>query len=53
MFYAGFGLSSLIFIVHGIIVIGWEAQKARMSLIWMSWMAAANLTGAAVYAARV
>ncbi|KAI1325974.1 putative hemolysin-III channel protein Izh2 [Xylariaceae sp. FL0255] len=52
-FYAGFGLSSMIFIVHAVVIYGWELQKLRMSLSWMSWMAEVNLVGAAVYAARV
>lgn len=49
----GFGLSSIIFVVHGLLIHGWELQKSRMSLVWMGWMAAANLVGAGVYAARV
>lgn len=52
-FYAAFGLSSVIFVIHGLVLYGWELQKARMSLVWMGWMATANLTGAAIYAARV
>ncbi|KAM0714819.1 hypothetical protein Q7P37_009283 [Cladosporium fusiforme] len=51
--YAGFGLSSILFIVHGLILYGWEVQKNRMSLVWMGWMATANLLGAATYAARI
>ncbi|UNI19528.1 hypothetical protein JDV02_005710 [Purpureocillium takamizusanense] len=52
-FYAAFGLSSVVFVAHGLTLHGWELQKTRMSLIWMVWMATANLTGAAIYAARV
>lgn len=52
-FYAGFGLSSIIFVVHGLLLHGWEVQKSRMSLVWMGWMATANLVGATIYAARV
>ncbi|PMB73889.1 Adiponectin receptor protein [Beauveria bassiana] len=52
-FYAGFGLSSIIFVVHGLILHGWELQKSRMSLVWMGWMATANLVGALIYAARI
>ncbi|KAF3077048.1 Adiponectin receptor protein [Trichoderma lentiforme] len=52
-FYGGFGLSSIIFVVHGLILHGWELQKAHMSLNWMGWMATSNLTGAIIYAARV
>ncbi|OAA75987.1 Hly-III-related protein [Akanthomyces lecanii RCEF 1005] len=51
-FYAGFGLSSIIFVVHGLVIHGWELQKSRMSLVWMGWMATANLVGACIYAAR-
>lgn len=52
-FYAGFGLSSIIFVVHGLVIHGWELQKSRMSLVWMGWMATANLVGACIYAMRV
>lgn len=52
-FYAGFGLSSIIFVVHGLLLYGWELQRSRMSLVYMGWMATANLVGAAIYAARV
>ncbi|KAH0491860.1 hypothetical protein TgHK011_003263 [Trichoderma gracile] len=52
-FYAGFGLSSVIFVVHGLLVHGWAVQKAHMSLNWMAWMATSNIVGAAIYAARV
>ncbi|KAI1757954.1 putative hemolysin-III channel protein Izh2 [Xylaria castorea] len=51
--YAGFGLSSIIFIIHGLLIYGWELQKLRMSLVWMSWMATSNLVGAGIYAARI
>jgi adiponectin receptor len=53
MFYAVFGLSSIFFVIHGLILYGWEVQKGRMSLVWMGRMATANLLGAAIYAARV
>jgi adiponectin receptor len=52
-FYAGFGLSSILFVINGLVLYGWEAQNGRMSLVWMGWMATANLAGAAIYAARV
>ena len=51
--YTCFGLSALVFIAHGLLVYGWEAQKHRMALRWMAVMATFNLTGAATYAARV
>lgn len=51
--YAGFGLSSVIFVVHGLLIHGWEVQKMRMSLVWMGWMGTANLTGAVIYVFRV
>ena len=41
-FYAGFGLSSVVFIVHGLILHGWELQKSWMSLVWMGRMAAST-----------
>ena len=51
--YAGLGLSALIFIIHGLVLHGWEIQNRRMSLNWMGLMAGLNLTGAAAYAVRV
>ncbi|ORY58713.1 mPR-like GPCR protein [Pseudomassariella vexata] len=51
--YASFGLSSIIFVVHGLILHGWEVQSSRMSLVCMSWMACSNTIGAVIYAARV
>lgn len=51
--YSGLGLSAIVFIIHGLIIHGWEIQKHRMSLAWMGLMAAFNLIGAAIYAARV
>ncbi|KAK7931338.1 hypothetical protein PG985_002050 [Apiospora marii] len=52
-FYAGFGLSSVVFVAHGLVLHGWALQRARMSLVWMGWMAASNLVGAALYATRI
>ncbi|KAI0123623.1 hypothetical protein BJ170DRAFT_586670, partial [Xylariales sp. AK1849] len=52
-FYAGFVLSSIISIVHGLIIHGWEIQRSCMSLVWMGWMATFNFIGAAIYAVRV
>ena len=51
--YAGLGLSAIVFIIHGLLIYGWEIQKHRMSLKWMALMGTFNLTGAAAYAARV
>ena len=51
--YTCFGLSSAGFMIHGLVIHGWETQKARMSLVWIGWMAVANLLGATVYMARV
>ncbi|KAF2172858.1 hypothetical protein M409DRAFT_62526 [Zasmidium cellare ATCC 36951] len=51
--YAGFGLSSIVFVLHGLLIYGWEVQKQRMSLISMGWMAVSNLVGAAIYATRI
>ena len=51
--YSGLGLSAIIFITHGIANFGWTIQSQRMSLGWMGLMAAFNLIGASVYAARV
>ena len=51
--YSGLGLSAVVFIIHGLLIHGWEIQDHRMSLRWMGLMGALNLTGAAAYAARV
>lgn len=51
--YVGLGLSALVFIIHGIMLHGLELQMKRMSLDQMGLMAALNLIGASVYAARV
>lgn len=51
--YASLGLSALVFVVHGLVLYGWEVQRQRMGLGWMGLMAGLNLTGAVVYATRV
>jgi adiponectin receptor len=51
--YAGLGLSALVFIIHRLLIHGWEIQKHRMSLKYMGLMGALNLIGAATYAAGV
>ncbi|CZT07732.1 related to membrane proteins, contain hemolysin III domain [Rhynchosporium graminicola] len=51
--YSGLGLSAIVFIIHGLLLHGWELQNRRMSLSWMGLMGALNLIGAAAYAARV
>ena len=51
--YTGLGLSAIVFIIHGLVLHGWELQNKRMSLGWMGLMAVLNLIGAAAYASRV
>ena len=51
--YSGLGLSAIVFIIHGLLIHGWEIQSHRMSLRWMGLMGALNLIGATIYAARV
>ncbi len=51
--YVGLGLSALIFTIHGIMLHGLEIQMKHMSLDRMALMAALNLIGATIYAARV
>jgi len=48
--YAGLGLSAIVFIVHGLILYGWEVQNRRMSLQWMIVMTGLNFVGAGAYA---
>ncbi|KAI9054322.1 hypothetical protein LZ554_001488 [Drepanopeziza brunnea f. sp. 'monogermtubi'] len=51
--YACLGLSALVFVVHGLVLHGWEVQRRRMGLEWMGVMTALNLVGAAVYVWRI
>ena len=51
--YTGLGLTGVIFVIHGVLLHGWETQLRRMALDWMAKMACLNLIGAAFYAARV
>lgn len=51
--YAGLGLSSIIFVIHGVVKHGWKTQNYRMSLDWMILMASLNFIGAFTYAARI
>ena len=51
--YSGLGLSAIIFIVHGILLFGYEQTSRNMSLNWMGLMAVFNFTGRGIYAARV
>lgn len=51
--YAGLGLSAVVFVVHGVLLHGWEVQNRRMSIDWMILMALFNLVGAVTYAVRV
>ncbi|KAM3072694.1 hypothetical protein ACMFMF_007028 [Clarireedia jacksonii] len=53
LMYACLGLSASVFIAHGLIMHGWETQKARMSIDWMGLMAILNLVGAFIYALRI
>ncbi|KAF2158543.1 hypothetical protein M409DRAFT_71587 [Zasmidium cellare ATCC 36951] len=52
-FFAGYGLSSMMFVMHGLLLYGWEIQKTRMSLSFAGWVAVFNLIGAAIYATRI
>lgn len=51
--FVGFGASALLFVIHGLIVYGYEMQKDRLALSSMAWMALMNLIGAIVYVVRV
>ena len=51
--YACLGLSAIVFIIHGLVLYGWQTQARRMSLDRMGLMALLNLTGAYAYGARV
>ncbi|CAD6440153.1 17e83670-714d-4352-be45-86355690f663 [Sclerotinia trifoliorum] len=51
--YSCLGLSSVVFIAHGVFLYGYEIQRCRMSLDWMGVMAGLNLLGAFTYAVRI
>ncbi|KAI1326319.1 putative hemolysin-III channel protein Izh2 [Xylariaceae sp. FL0255] len=51
--FAAFGLSAIIFIIHGLLLYGWEVQSTRMSLVWMGWMATFNLVGVTMHVVMI
>ncbi|KAF2008555.1 Hly-III related protein [Aaosphaeria arxii CBS 175.79] len=51
--YSSLGFSSVIFVIHGLILYGWERQMKRMSLDWMAATASFNVMGAIAYAIRI
>lgn len=51
--YLGLGLTSVVFVSHGVLLHGWATQNDRMALEWLILVASLNVVGAAVYAARV
>ena len=51
--YTSLGLTGLVFIIHGLVVFGWETQNRRLPLLWVAGMAVTNLVGALIFAARV
>lgn len=51
--YTSLGLTGLVFIIHGLVVFGWETQNRRMPFLWMAGMAVANLIGALIFVTRV
>lgn len=46
-------MSAIVFVIHGLLLYGWNVQNQRMSLDWMILMAVFNLAGAVAYASRV
>jgi predicted membrane channel-forming protein YqfA (hemolysin III family) len=51
--YAGLGLAFVVPVVHGVVIFGWEVQRRRMSLGWLTVMLLFNGAGGLVYAMRV
>jgi adiponectin receptor len=51
--YASLGLSAMVFIIHRLIIHGWEIQNQRMSLTYMLITAMLNFLAAVVYTARI
>lgn len=50
--YASLGLSAIGFVVHAIVLYGWEVAYHKMGLGWMGLMALSNFLGVVVYATR-
>jgi adiponectin receptor len=50
--FVGFGMSSLLFIIHGLAIHGLKIQKSRMSLGHITWTALINILGAALYVTK-
>ncbi|OAA63222.1 Hly-III-related protein [Akanthomyces lecanii RCEF 1005] len=53
VFFAAFGFSSLIFVIHGAILYGRALQMTYMSLVPVLYMATINLAGAVIYVSRI
>lgn len=51
--YTSLGLTGVVFIVHGIVKYGWEAQNGRLPFGLVGAMAGANSLGVVVFVARV
>ena len=51
--YTGLGFSALGFVIHGLLLYGWDIQNRRMSLDWMGLMTLLNMIGALAYAVRI
>jgi len=51
--YAGLGCSGAIFILHAVVIYGWDLAYHRMSLQWLGLMALANVFGTVAHALRV
>jgi len=51
--YTLLGLSSVIFIIYGLIIHGWDVQNRKMSLTYLLITAILNVLGAIFYVARI
>ena len=51
--FGGFALSTLVPIVHSVILYGWDVQDYRVSLYYLLGTLTCNATGAVAYAAKV
>ncbi|KAH9903952.1 mPR-like GPCR protein [Xylariomycetidae sp. FL2044] len=51
--YTSLGLTAIVYVLHGIIVHGWEVQSQRMSLVWELLTAFLFILGGGLYALRI
>ncbi|KAH8887123.1 mPR-typeG-protein-coupled receptor, partial [Thozetella sp. PMI_491] len=51
--YTSLGLTAIVYVLHGILLHGWQVQNLRMSLMWELLTASLFILGATLYALRI